>query len=125
LAARTHTYTEAASSGERSNHRATLAVLCGVVAVVAVPLAIVLTHRVTGAVLLDAAWAIPVAVVAAVASLMFARGGRAVVNRTLEQAGGSRRLFAARVLAVTGLCLALSSALAVGIYEFLVWKETH
>ena len=75
--------------------------------------------------LLDAAWAIPVAAVAAVASLMFARGGRASRNRTLEQAGGSRRLLAARVLAVTGICLALSSALAVGIYEFLVWKETH
>jgi hypothetical protein len=123
LAARTHSYARAASNGGRSNHRATLAVLFGLVAVIAVPLAIELTHRVTGAVLLDAAWAIPVAAVAGVASLMFARGGRAVVNRTLEQAGGSRRLMTARVLAVTGICLALSSALAVGIYEFLLWRE--
>ena len=92
---------------------------------IAVPLAIELTHRVTGADLLDAAWAIPVAAVAGVASLTFARGGRAVVNRTLDRAGGSRRLMTARVLAVAGICFALSSALAVGIYEFLVWKETH
>jgi hypothetical protein len=56
---------------------------------------------------------------------MFARGGRAVVKRSLDRAGGSRRLMTARVLAVTGICLALSSALAVGIYEVLVWRETH
>lgn len=69
----------------------------------------------TGAVLLDAVWAIPVAAVAAVGALIFGRGSR----------GGSRLLLAARVLAITGICLALSSALAVGIYEFLVWKESH
>ena len=75
--------------------------------------------------LLDAVWAIPVAAVAAVASLMFERGARGVASRTLERAGGSRRLMAARVLAVTGICLTLSSSLAVGIYEFLLWKESH
>jgi ABC-type sugar transport system permease subunit len=125
LAARTHAYTQAASNGGRSNHRATLAVLCGLAAAIAVPLAIELTRRVAGVVLLDAAWAIPVAAVAAVASLMFERGARGVVSRTLEQAGGSRRLMAARVFAVTGICFTLSSALAVGIYEFLLWKESH
>jgi hypothetical protein len=67
----------------------------------------------TDTVLLDAAWAIPVAAICAVAALVLGRGSR----------GGSRLLLAAHVLAVTGICLALSSALAVGIYEFLVWKE--
>jgi hypothetical protein len=128
LAARTQSYAApsrgAASNGGRSNHRATLAVLFGLVAAIAVPLAIELTHRVAGADLLDAAWAIPVAVVAGVASLMFARGGRAVVDRSLERAGGSRRLMAARVLAVTGICLALSSAIAVGVFEFMLHWET-
>ena len=79
----------------------------------------------TGAELLDAAWAIPVAAVAGVASLSFERGARGVADRALHRAGGSRRLMTARVLAITGICLALSSALAVGIYEFLVWKESH
>ncbi len=129
MAARTHSYTApsrgAASEGKRSTHRATLALLCGVIAVIAIPLAIYVTRRVSGAVLLDAAWAIPVGFVAAVTSLMLERGARRRANRSLEQPGGSRRLMAARVLAVTGMCLALSSALSVGIYEFLVWKETH
>ncbi len=71
----------------------------------------------TGTVLLDSAWAIPVAAVAAAASLLFERGARGVL--------GSRRLTAARVLAVTGICFTLSSSLAVGIYEFLLWKENH
>ncbi len=99
--------------------------LCGVVAVLAVPVAIELTRKVSGAVLLDAAWAIPVAAVAAVASLMFERGARGIVGRALDGASGSRRLTAARVLAVTGICFTLSSALAVGIYEFLIWKQDH
>ena len=125
MAARTQSYARAASNGGRSNHRATLAVLLGIVAAIAIPLAIALTWRMAGAETLDAVWAIPVAAVAGVASLMFVRGGRAVVDRSLERSGGSRRLMTARVLAVTGICLALSSALAVGIYEFLMWKETH
>ena len=120
MAARTHSYTQ---QRQRSNARATLAVLLGLAATVAIPLAIELTRKMAGAVLLDAAWAIPVAAIAAVAALMFERGARAVVSRTLEQARGSRRLLAARVFAVTGICLTLSSSLAVGIYEFLLWKE--
>ena len=93
---------------------------------IAIPLAIEVTRHRTGAVILDAAWAIPVAAVAAFAALSFERGARRVANRTLGQAGGARRrIMAARVLAVTGICLVLSSSLAVGIYEFLVWKETH
>ena len=111
MAARTHSYTQRG----RSSHRATLAVVCGLAAVVVIPLAIEATRRMAGAELLDAAWAIPVTAVAASASLIFARGVHGVA--------GSRRLAAARVLAVTGLCLMLSSTLAVGIYEFLVWKE--
>jgi hypothetical protein len=129
LAARTHSYSassrRAGSDERRSNLRATLALLCGVLAVVAIPLGIYLTRKVSGAVLLDAAWAIPVAAVLAVASLGLERGARRRANRRLDQPRGSRLLMAARVLAVTGICLALSSALSVGIYEFLVWKETH
>jgi len=123
LAARTHTYAER----RRSNHRATLAVLFGLIAAAAVPVGIELTRKVSGYVLLDAAWAIPVAAVASLAALMFERGARGVVNRTREQAGGSRRLRAARVFAVTGICFTLSSSIAVGVYEFLLSREctTH
>jgi hypothetical protein len=110
LAARTHTYAQP----RRSGFHATLAVISGLAAVLAIPVAIELTRKMHGAVLLDAAWGIPVAAVAAVASLSFERAAR-----------GSRTLMTARVLAVTGICLTLSSALAVGIYEVLLWRERH
>jgi len=115
LAARTHSYAQPRGSSPR----ATLALLSGIVAVVAIPLAIELTRTVSNATLLDSAWAIPIAAAAAFASLAFARGARGTVR------SGSRLLMTARVFAITGICLALSSALAVGIYEFLVWKENH
>jgi hypothetical protein len=123
VAARAHTLTR--SPSRRSNHRASLAVLCGLVAVVVIPVAVELTRKIPGAVLLDAVWAIPVAAAAAVASILFARGARGAISRTLEQAGGSSRLRAARVLAVVGICLTLSSSIAIGLYELLIWKEHH
>ena len=102
------------TASSRPNHRASLALLAALAGVLAVPVAVVLSRQTGRIHLLDAVWAIPVAAVAAVASLMFERGAR-----------GSRLLTTARVLAVTGICFALSSSLAVGIYEFLVWKERH
>jgi len=60
--------------------------------VVVLPVAVELTRKISGALLLDAAWAIPVAALASVASIMFERGAR-----------GERHGHAARLLAeVTG-----------------------
>ena len=114
MAARTHRYTQAASTRRPSNVRGTLAVLVGLAAAVVVPVAIELTRTVSGADMLDAAWAIPIAALAAVVSLILARGGR-----------GERLFLAARVLAVTGICFTLSASLAVGIYEFIVRYLEH
>jgi hypothetical protein len=111
------------SEPRRSNHRASLALICGFLAAVVIPVAIELTRKIPGAALLDAAWAIPVAAVAATASLLFARGARGAIARTLEQAGGSMRLRVGRILAVTGICLTLSASLAVGLYELLLRLE--
>jgi hypothetical protein len=107
----------------RLNHRATLAVVCGLLSAVLIPVAIELTRTVRGAELLDAVWAIPLAAVLAVGALMFERGARGVLARTLEQAGGSTRLRVARVLTVAGICFTLSASLAVGLYELLVRLE--
>jgi len=111
------------SQPRRSNHRASLAFLCGLIAAVAVPVAIELTRKIPGAALLDAAWAIPVSAVAATASLLFARGGRGKIAWTLERAGGSIRLRLGGILAVAGICFTLSASLAVGLYELLLRLE--
>jgi hypothetical protein len=106
-----------------SNHRASLAVLVGLVAVVALPVGIVVSGRVAGLTLVDAAWAVPVAAAAGVTALLFARGARGRIRRTLEQAGGAGRARAGLVLGVAGISIALSGAIAIGFYELLLRLE--
>jgi hypothetical protein len=110
-------------SSYRPNYRAWLAFLFGIVAAGVIPAAIELTRKVPGAVLLDAVWAIPVAGVAAVVSLLFARGARGAIVRTLERTGGSLWIRLGRILAVAGICFTLSASIAVGLYELLLRLE--
>ena len=106
-----------------SNHRASFAVLVGLVATVAVPGAIIVARQTGRLVLLDAAWAIPVAALGGVVALLFARGARGRIRETLERAGGSGRIRTAKVLAIAGICFALSGSIAVGLYELLLRLE--
>jgi hypothetical protein len=107
----------------RPNFRAWLAFLFGVVAAAAIPVGIELTRKVPGAALLDAVWAIPVAALAATASLLFARGACGAIVRTLGRVGGAGWIRLARILAVAGICLTLSASIAVGLYELLLRLE--
>jgi hypothetical protein len=107
----------------RPNYRAWLAFLFGALAACVIPVAIELTRKIPGAALLDAVWAIPVAAVAAVLSLLFARGARGAIAFTLERAGGSLWIRLGRVLAVAGICFTLSASIAVGLYELLLRLE--
>jgi len=107
----------------RLNVRAWLAFLFGVVAAAAIPVGIELTRKIPGAALLDAVWAIPIAALAATASLLFARGARGSIVRTLGRAGGAGWIRLARILAVAGICLTLSASIAVGLYELLLRLE--
>jgi len=107
----------------RPNFRAWLAFLFGVVAAFTIPVAIELTRKVPGAVLLDAVWGIPVAALAATVSLLFARGARGAIARTLGHVGGSLAIRLGRILAVAGICFTLSASIAVGLYELLLRLE--
>jgi hypothetical protein len=115
--------TQSLSQPRRLNPRAWLALLFGLVAAAAIPVAIELTRKVPGAVLLDAVWAIPVAAIAATVSLLFARGARGAIARTLEPVGGAMCIRAGRVLAIAGICVVLSASIAVGLYELLLHLE--
>ena len=107
----------------RANHRASLALLLGLVAVAVIPAGIELTRRYPGVALIEAAWGIPVAVVAGVTALLFARGARGAIARTLERSGGTRRIRLGRILAVAGICLGLAATISVVVYEVLVRME--
>jgi hypothetical protein len=105
------------------NRRASLAALFGLVAVVTIPAAIYVTRKLPGTALLDAAWAIPCGVAAGIAALLFARGAKGTIARSLEKARGGVRVRTGRILAVTGICVALSASIAVGFYELLLRLE--
>jgi hypothetical protein len=115
--------TQTLSQPQRINVRAWLAFLFGLLAAAIIPVAIELTRKVPGAVLLDAVWAIPVAAVAAIVSLLFARGARGAIARTLDRVGGSTCIRLGRILAVAGICITLSASIAVGLYELLLRLE--
>jgi len=123
VAVRTQTLSH--SQAQRFNPRAWLALLLGVLAAVAIPVGIELTRKLPGAALLDAAWAIPVAAVAATSSLLFARGARGAILRTLEPVGGASCIRLGRIFAMAGICFVLSSSIAIGLYELLLFRETH
>jgi hypothetical protein len=106
-----------------SNHRASFAVLLGLVGVAAVPVGVALSRQTAGVHLLDAAWAIPVAALLGLSALLFARGAAGRVRATLERAGGRARIRLSRWLGVAGLCVALSASIAVGFYELLLRLE--
>ncbi|MFZ0342127.1 MAG: hypothetical protein WAL31_07320 [Gaiellaceae bacterium] len=115
--------TQTLSQPQRLNPRAWLALLFGLLAAAVIPVAIELTRKIPGAALLDAVWAIPVAAVAATLSLLFARGARGAIARTLEPVGGAACIRLGRILAVAGICVTLSASIAVGLYELLLRLE--
>jgi uncharacterized membrane protein YfcA len=111
------------ASSKRVNARASLALILAICGALAVPAGIVVSQHAGGVVLLDAAYAIPVGMLVSVLALLASRGGHATIARTLERAGGHRRLRAAKWLAIAGICVALSGAIAVGFYELLLRFE--
>jgi hypothetical protein len=115
--------TQTLSRPRRLNLRAWLAFLFGLLAAAAIPVAVELTRKIPGAALLDAVWAIPVAAIAATLSLLFARGARGAIARTLEPVGGAGCIRLGRILAAAGICITLSASIAVGLYELLLRLE--
>ena len=111
------------ASSSRRNTRASLGLIVGLCALLAVPAAILIAQKAQSVGLLDAAWAIPVAIACGVGALLFARGAQGRIRATLERAGGGTRVRWARRLAVAGICIALAASISVGFYELLLRIE--
>jgi len=88
-----------------------------------VPIAVVVSRQTAGVRLIDAVWAIPVALACGIAALLFSRGAGGRIRWTLERAGGLGRVRLGRMLGVAGICVALSASIAVGFYELLLRLE--
>ena len=111
------------SGSSRSNHLASLALVAALLGVLAVPVAVAASRQTGRIHLLDAVWAIPVGMGLTLTALVFARGARGRIRKTLERAGGAGRLRATRWLTVLGISITIAAAIAVGFYELLVRLE--
>jgi hypothetical protein len=94
-------------------------VFFGLLAVAALPAAIVASRFSARFELLHAAWVIPGAAVLGLVALGLARRARRRLRFTLVR-GRHRAARAGRVLAVIALCLAVTAAISVGFYRLLV-----
>lgn len=112
--------------GERpraSNHRASLGVLIGLVAVLAVPAAIAIARQSPSISLIDAAWGIPVAAALGLLAHGFSNLAGLRIQWTVGRAGGEGRARAARALGTLAICIAITAAISVGVYELLLRLE--
>jgi hypothetical protein len=102
----------------RGNGAAWASVVAGIAAVIALPIAIYATRFSDAYDLLDAAFAIPVALALALVSLAFGRRARRFQALRLGGAG-SRLGRIGRGLGVLGLCMAASAIVSLAVYGLL------
>ena len=102
----------------RRNGLAVWAVLVGLLALAAVPAGIAYTHY-ANVELLRAGLAIPVGLVLGWLALSIAKRARARSERTIGRVGGRRAARVGRILGGLGVYVALTAALAIGVYELL------
>ena len=93
--------------------------LFGVVAVAAIPGAIVYSRFSEEFELVDAAWVIPAAAVFGLIALLLARRARRQLRFTLVR-GRHAAARGGRTLAVVALCLAVTASISYGFYRLLV-----
>ena len=83
------------------------------------PVAIEGTRYSAGYRLLDSGYAIPIGLVFGGGALLLARSARHRNERALGRLGGERAIRWARVIATTGVCVALTCLISVAVYAFL------
>jgi hypothetical protein len=97
----------------------------GLASAATLPVAIYATRFSDAYELLDAAWAIPVAVVLGVVALALARRSRVESAVSLTRPGRHRTASIGRFLGALGLCLAAAALVALGVYGLLEYVGTR
>lgn len=94
-------------------------VLLALLSLATLPAAIAVTNVSREYELLDAAFAIPLALVLGAAAVALARRARRRQERMLGPAQGARTASVGRILGLTAFLLAVTAAMAVGVYAVL------
>jgi hypothetical protein len=92
--------------------------MAGLASVAAVPVGIVLTRR-EDLDLIQAGWAVVPGLLLGLLALAFARGARRRSQRTIGRVGGLGLTRLGRLLGLVGVYIALTGAVALGVYEIL------
>jgi hypothetical protein len=101
-----------------------LALFLGLLGVATLPAAIEAARRSTRIVLLDAAYAIPVAFLLGLVALIMARRAKHNLRWFSLREGGTGVASTAVIVAMVAICLALTAALSIGFYELvLLYQE--
>jgi cytochrome c biogenesis factor len=98
------------------NRAAYFSLAIGVLAVLAIPVAVYVTDQRNDLRLLHAGVAVPVAALLGIVAIRLAKRARRRLERTLERARGARSARFGRILGWLGLYLALIGAIALGSY---------
>jgi hypothetical protein len=101
------------------NPRAVWSVVFGLLSALSVPVALVIQYYSLEVTLVQSTISAAPAIVLGLYAIILARRGRETHARTIGRSGGSGAARVGRVLGTFGLCLGLSTALAVGFYGLL------
>jgi NhaP-type Na+/H+ or K+/H+ antiporter len=91
----------------------------GLLSLATIPAAITFTHFSETYELLDAAYAIPAGVLLGLVSIFLARGARRRLRRSVIVTRGAGAARAGRLLGLAGFLVAVTAAMAVGVYALL------
>jgi hypothetical protein len=94
-------------------------VLLGLLSLATVPVAVAVSNLSRRYELLDAAYAIPLGLVLGLAAILLARRARRRAARSVAGVRGEGAARAGRLLGLAGFLLAVTAAMAVGVYELL------
>jgi hypothetical protein len=109
--------TQSGNNGVRPRNRAAgFSLALGLLAVLAIPVAILVTDWRNDLRLLHAGVAVPVAGILGIVAIGLARRARTRLERTLGRAGGAGSARLGRIFGWLGLYLALIGAIALGFY---------
>lgn len=93
--------------------------LVGLAAVLAIPAGVVLQYYSATVTLVESTSSAGLAIIFGLGAIALSRHGRWVLARTLGRAGGGGSARAGRLLGWLGLCMGISTGLAVGFYGLL------
>jgi hypothetical protein len=103
----------------RRNRAARASLVFGLLGAAAIPAAVVVAEWHEDLDLVHAGFAVPAGFLLSALAIWFARRARRGLERSLDRIGGRRTARAGRILGWLGVYIALTAAVALGVYAYL------